>query len=275
MTEVEHVAVWIGLISGVVGIVLAVVAITFTALVNRRADTVNNATIGALTQIQADLGRLGNDVRELIKDAWGTMLHERGPIESPGTVQPARPDELAQGLAAEVRSDMAEAGGGQVTQQVQEALDKFTKRLSEEMGAMVPGPGGTLSMAERMRRVVTTLERRSPEALHLLRRLSRGKHLTRDQYGKLGESDIAPAVGELRRGGLLRPMASGPELVYWIPGEIADLIELGARLVPDPPAEAAKKVDDVLREVGYEVHVDQSGSAEPPSDAGSTPGAGP
>src|SRR5437016_373755 len=120
MNEVEHVAVWIGLLAGVVGIVLALVSITFTALVNRRADTVNNATISALTQIQADLGRLGNDVRELIKDAWGTMLHERSPIETPDIGEPARPDELAQGLAAEVRSDMADAGG-QVTQQVQDA----------------------------------------------------------------------------------------------------------------------------------------------------------
>jgi hypothetical protein len=34
------------------------------------------------------------------------------------------PDEVAQGLAAEVRSDMADAGG-QVTQQVQDALDTY------------------------------------------------------------------------------------------------------------------------------------------------------
>jgi hypothetical protein len=271
MNEVEHVAVWIGLLTGLVGIVLAVVAIVFTVLVNRRADTVNNATIRALAQIEADVSRLGNDVRELIKDAWGTMLHQRGPIGISGPDEAVRPDELAQGLAAEVSSDLA-SEGGQVTQQVRDALNQFAERLSEQLGAVTPGPAGTLSQAERMSRVVGILERRSPEALQLLRRLSRGKHLRRDQYLKLTKSDIAAAVAELRRAGLLLPLRvrKTEEPVYWIPGAIADLIEVGGKLVPDPPADSAKKVDDILREVGYEVRVSGPGSEipQPPSQTG-------
>ena len=43
--EVEHVALWVGLFSGIVGIVLSIVAITFAILVERHSRAVTGAAL--------------------------------------------------------------------------------------------------------------------------------------------------------------------------------------------------------------------------------------
>lgn len=74
MSEVEHVATWIGLILAVASIVLAGVSILFTWVVNKRAEALNDQTIKALTKLETDMSRVSDDVRGLIRDAWTRLV---------------------------------------------------------------------------------------------------------------------------------------------------------------------------------------------------------
>jgi len=63
----QTIALWVGLLSGIVGIVLSVVAIVFTVLVDRRSSQVTGQTIQSLQKIESAVERLSSDTRELIK----------------------------------------------------------------------------------------------------------------------------------------------------------------------------------------------------------------
>lgn len=55
-TDVDKVALWAGLISNIVGIVLSVVAIVFAVLGSLRLEKVTDATIRSLRKIESDVG---------------------------------------------------------------------------------------------------------------------------------------------------------------------------------------------------------------------------
>ena len=72
--QVETVALWAGLITGIVGIVLAVVSMIFANLVNERADDLSVVSRDALTEIRTMVSDIRNDQRELVKVAWDSAI---------------------------------------------------------------------------------------------------------------------------------------------------------------------------------------------------------
>lgn len=74
MTDVEKVALWIGLLSGAISIALSLVAIVFAILVDKRAKDVSDQTIKSLQKIESAVERQSDDTRELIKAGWDKML---------------------------------------------------------------------------------------------------------------------------------------------------------------------------------------------------------
>jgi hypothetical protein len=258
MGEVEHVGVWVGLAASTIGIVLAVVAILFTYVVNQRSDAVNDATIKALASIESDVDRLGNDMRELIRDAWATMLHP-GASGFTAAADQAASEEVASGMAAEIKSEVLEEQprDADASKSLERILDSFSQRLQEQLQAANVGSGATLSAAQRLNRVVQTISSLSPLALQVVRVISDTYvHLTRAQYKELARSPLASAVQELRGAGLLVPLRSQgqSDLVYFFPGALADLVRVAAKLAPGPPSTKVQNlVRETLKSVQYPV----------------------
>ena len=73
MTDVEAVALWVGLIASIVGVVLSIVAIAFAVLVNNRVSDINDKMIQSLQKIEFAVERSSEDTRELIKAGWDKM----------------------------------------------------------------------------------------------------------------------------------------------------------------------------------------------------------
>src|SRR5258706_16016557 len=98
MTDVEKIALWVGLFASIVSIVLSFVAIAFAILVDRGARAVSGQTIKSLQKIESDVQRQSDDTRELIKAGWDKML-----IGVDKELQPkpfdTSPKDLAAGIA--------------------------------------------------------------------------------------------------------------------------------------------------------------------------------
>ena|SRR5436190_17397695 len=104
MNNVEQVALWVGLISGIVSIVMSVVAIAFAVMVDRSSRAVTAQTIKSLQKIESDVERLSSDTRELIKAGWDRML---GSVSLAYPPESTAPSQLASGIAAELKSELA------------------------------------------------------------------------------------------------------------------------------------------------------------------------
>lgn len=74
MSDVEKIALWVGLISSIVSIVLSIVAIVFAGIVDRSARNVSAQTIKSLQKIESYVERLSSDTTGLIKAGWDRML---------------------------------------------------------------------------------------------------------------------------------------------------------------------------------------------------------
>ena len=105
MTELERVALWVGLFAGVVSIVMSFVAIAFAILVDRSARAVSSQTIKSLQKIESEVERLSGDTRELIKAGWDKMLGNVDRDSHVKTIEtPAK--EVAAGVASELRAEL-------------------------------------------------------------------------------------------------------------------------------------------------------------------------
>jgi mannose/fructose/N-acetylgalactosamine-specific phosphotransferase system component IIC len=62
MTDVEKIALWVGLIASIVSIVLSVVAIVFARIVDKSAREVSAQTIKSLQKIESYVERLSSVV---------------------------------------------------------------------------------------------------------------------------------------------------------------------------------------------------------------------
>ena len=83
LNQVETVALWIGVVTGVASIVLSIIAILFARDVDRWSGEVSKQTIRSLESIETTVQRLSEDTGGLIKVAWdrmlGTMERDGGP----------------------------------------------------------------------------------------------------------------------------------------------------------------------------------------------------
>jgi prefoldin subunit 5 len=249
MAEIEHVALWAGLIASVLGIGLSIVALLFALWTNARADRINNQTINSLQRIESLAEQSSRDVKDLVKTGWDRFVGiGAGQGPSSDAVQ------IAAGVALEAQSELSGVVPDDRINELERAIgemrESLTNLLSTEAGA-----SSSPQAASRLRHRIETL---SPEALALLRALAERRHLSLMQYRELSRpgSRLSRAVRELRGRRLLVPLRGfsrdGKEIpVYWLPPETAELVPAMLPLAPETPDEIRAVVESELASVGY------------------------
>lgn len=261
MTDVEQVALWVGLLSGVVSIVMSIVAIVFAILVDRRSRDVSDQTIRSLQKIESTVERLSNDTRELIKAGWDRLL---GNVVAPSVA--LGPDfsakEIAAGIAAELRAELApaqaEAGSTAAKDSgprrtVEEIIESLEESLSLQLSHTSSDRASSI-----FERLTQTFPRLSDEARALVFAIV-PHHLTRAQYRRLRQGALGEAILELRRAGMLVPVRTegpDPEPAYYFPPGMTRMISAFVDLVPATPPAIERAVRRELERVGYRPHAE-------------------
>jgi len=257
MAQVEAVALWVGLLSSVVSIVLSIVAIAFSLSVDKRSRDVTVQTISSLQKIESAVERLSSDTRELIKAGWDKMLGNVGNATAPVPSDPPT-KEIASGIAAELRAEIgALAAGGSTALQpevikleLERVLKGFEAAIASQLrGQRLERPSDSLD------RTVAVLNDMTTEARALVREL-RGHHLTRKEYKNIMSGPLAEALSQVRQSGLLIPVShrdpdGSAQPCYYFPASLANVIRAALPLVDQPTLEVRKRVREVLRAVGY------------------------
>jgi hypothetical protein len=250
LTDVDTVALWTGLISAIVSIVLSIVAILFARDVDRRSLEINNQTIRSLEAIQAAVKRLSDDTGGLIKVAWERML---GSVGNTGPRADADLQTLLSGLVGELRQDAGDLPPGKDVDRLIHDMDERVRRATSRHGDR-----GAMPKSWAFNLVVEAIESVSPLAIELLRALQGGHFLTRAQYQHLRQDpDLAVAMDELRDRDLLMPFqrrgAKGEETVYgiapWFHAVIGPALVFTDHETPSSPE--AERIQTALRDVGY------------------------
>ena len=256
MSTVEQVALWVGLISAIVSIVLSIVAIAFAVMVDRSARAVTAQTIKSLQKIESDVERLSTDTRDLIKAGWDRMLGSV-PVAHPADGKES--SQLALGIAAEIKSELAPL--------IQSADKTKQATIENRLADIVEAMEAALNRSQRsdqrvsrganVDRVHSQLEALSPEALALMAVvLSRHRHLEPEQYRQLRAGPLGAAVREVRRAGLLEPHVAGGKSdtdppVYFLPGPVLEALGPALALVTAPGQPVQEAVHRELQRVGY------------------------
>ncbi len=210
MTDVEVVALWVGLISSIVGVVLSVVAIAFAVLVNNRSSDINDKMIRSLQKVEFTVERSSDDTRELIKAAWDKMLGnvERASDPSPSSLLVR---EITSGLSAELRTELGlyRPSRDQIlpveTEQIKR-LDDLLESVETSLALQMDILGHSENRGEAFDYILEELAELSPEAQELASMIAR-RHLTSAQYQSLIRgSQISEAIRELRESGFLVPL---------------------------------------------------------------------
>lgn len=256
---VEAVALWAGLLTGVVATVLAVVSMIFTYLVDKRASEINTQIIQTLQKIESAVERTTDDTANLIKVAWERMLPQAGgsPRSASDTesdsISPDTARQIASGVAAELRAELNTGADDRPSDaDLNEVLTRLQERIEDLLEATSPP-----SRDAEMRAIYRAVESLTPRAHALLIGLVNGRrHLEAEQYGNLSTGPMEKATLELRRAGLLIPLAGfdddGNEVpVYWLPPRTVDLIRAMLRVVEPPPESDVERVRKELERIGY------------------------
>ena len=274
MGQVEEVAIWVGLIAGIAGIVLSIVAMWFTVVVDRRSRETSNQTIQSMQKIESYVERISTDIGGLIRAAWERMLGTVGAPESVSTEDATK--SIAAGLAAELRAELLqpveqEQNGSDQQQGTDEApivlgngelerLNNAVRRLERRLEYQLRS-GQQIDPRDD---VIMSLRRLSPLARALIREIATNRgHLNRREYMRLRDyRDMRNAVTELRSAGLLVPLISnddddeGP--VYWIAGPKLPIVGAGLLMASPDPSVVRARVNDVLREIGYLPRIEEA-----------------
>lgn len=181
MSQVELVALWAGLLSSVVGIVLSVVALVFTWVVNRRSERISDHTIQSLQKIESTVANLSESTTGLIKAAWDKMLGSFGSVDDSRRVGHAR--EAAAGVAAEIRQELADEASGKPATSAKDKVDRVETVLAQ-LEHLLPSRRSAFSDGSLLEYVLSELRTRSPEARELFSAL-KFRHLTKKQYDSL------------------------------------------------------------------------------------------
>lgn len=266
-------ALWVGLLAGVVGIALSTFAIWFAWKTNERADRADRERAQTLVKVESLVDRLSSDVREVIKDAV-LRVNPPAPV-SPGASGSIK--ELAAGLADELRLGLGTPGydtsiaepdrrevklsgveGGPSEEEADsdenlgDRIDTLEKRLQEQMRYMELLVGGTPA-------VLGALDSMSFVAQELARHLGliEQRHLSNDEYWRLHEIPmIRDAIHELRGRGILAPLRGARkngkfQRVYWFVPDLVEPVREALELLAPVPDRVAKRVHEALADVGY------------------------
>jgi hypothetical protein len=258
MSQVESVALWAGLISSIVGIVLSIVAIVFTWVVNRRADKISDHTIQSLQKIESAVEGLSSNTNELIKAAWDKMLGNVTAQHSDAPTAIADRDrrELAAGIAAEIKEELGLLEGSpMVDPETFSRVEQSLERLEVAVQTSTAVRTKANRFSELIDMLLPTLRQISPEAFELIAAI-RNKHLTASQYRSLRASVLGHAVAELRDTGLLSPHVGYDQhqkesRVYFIPNGLHRVIDAAISLLPPSSEEIKLGVNKELIRIGY------------------------
>lgn len=262
MSDVEKFALWVGLISSIVSIVLSIVATTFAVLVNNRSEKVSDETIRSLQKIESAVGRLSEDTSGLIKAAWDAMLGSvSGTVSRPSAGSHAAAHQIASGLASEVRSEIAFSGKDAITGE--DTVARLSGRIEVALAKLQTAIEGQLKTQERIvqpaaiLRKLGVLEGLSPLAQELARALLAGGHVSQSEYNSLEPGVLNKPVSELREAGLLIPLQGHDDtegkLVYWFPPGLSKTLRSAFRLLPPASSSVRNLVKSELTRINYKV----------------------
>jgi hypothetical protein len=255
LSDLEHVALWAGLIVGVASVVLAVVAIYFSIEVDRRSAQTAADTVRSLERIESRVETQSQDTRDLIKVGWERMLGNVEPSSGHRSASDEGIREIAGGLAAEIRSTLGLPERESDTaaahdDDLRRAVEQLQESLESQLLATRQRPADEVQFwMDRMLEL-------SPGARALVGAISRA-HLTAAQVQELrGDPVLAEAVRELRRSGLLVPLEGYDRrgertLVYWFPPDTARAIRAAELMLPEPPFDLEAEIESKLAVLGY------------------------
>ena len=175
---------------------------------------------------------------------------EESGLRQPNSTKTTLPAPVAAGLSEELRGDVARMLRDQEGH-IQAAFEQFEKRVASMIEAQRETAKAPLSRFAHLIR--TEL---SPGAKRLLKQVSKGVHLTREQYEKLLTTDYAPLLEELRLSNLLVPLSGlADDLnaipVYWLPPEASRAIRSIAGELPEDDPKAMEALRKTLAAIGY------------------------
>ncbi len=188
--------------------------------------------------------RQSQDTRDLIKVGWERMLPAPAPAPAHGESTQADEyfDQIAAGLAAEIRADLglteSESQGQQPTGDQLVELNQAVDQLRETVEAQLHATAGTPS--DEVQFWVNLVEGLSSGAKVLALAVQRA-HITRNQLRRLQrDPEIGQAASELRRAGLLVPLEGFDRerketVVYWFPPGKVRYVRAALTLLPEPP----------------------------------------
>lgn len=248
VSEVETVALWVGLVVGIASIVLAIFAIWFSQRVEKRSGELIEQSIKSLQKIETTVEYLSLDSREMIKAAWDRMLSNvSDPPTLDRTIDRDADQQVARGIADEVADEYPDEIGG-----ISELTDRLTEALAF-VSSIRRDAGGAESVDYAMR-ALTGL---SPHAYALTSVLREGAmHLSRDEYKRLTsqEASVGEVVKELRSAGIIVPLVAGDardQRVYWYPPGMEGPFQAAISLLGTPDADTHEWAYRVLEEAGW------------------------
>lgn len=261
MTDVEKIALWVGLLSSVVSIVLSVIAIIFARIVDKNARDVSEQTIRSLQKIETYVERMSSDTTGLIKAGWDRML---GSVAIPPSAdENISAKELAAGLMAELRDQLGssdgDVGNERMSSEPRQAVEEAMRGLRSSLEAQLRVPKASTRPSEALDDVMERLRALSPEARGLATFLANGRHLTSAEVKKLmKDSDLSAAISELRDSGLLVPLegysSTGKTIaVYYFPPAVSKTIRAALLMMPDLDDQLFGLVMSELKKVGYKI----------------------
>lgn len=237
MEQLQAVALWIGVIVGVAGVVLSGVAIWFAFAVDKRSTQVSTTMAQSLLKLEAHVERSSETTQTLIKAAWDKLL---GVVPvGPGVLgDEAGIKDLVKGIAKELKLEVA--GEAQVSEEGQDVVEGIGETGEgpradriDELAKLLESAAERLGPTSSLGEMVQRLSRLSPMAVALVRALLRSPHLSRTEYRRVQANGLlGPAVRELREEGLLVPLEGAEgDLVYWLPPDSIDTLASATSIV--------------------------------------------
>jgi len=262
MTDVEKIALWVGLLASVVSIVLSIVAILFARMVDKSSREVSDQTIRSLQKIETYVERLSSDTTGLIKAGWDRML---GTVaNAPSGDEAFSAKEMAAGLVAEMRAQLGLSDGdehtqGEVASKRHDELDEAIKHMRSSLEAQLKVPKPSSRPSEALDEVMDRLRVLSPEARALATVIAQGRHLTFAQVQKLmKDSMLNTVISELRDAGLLVALegyssTGKPTPVYYFPSGSSNTVRAALLMMPEVDDDLFALVISELNKVGYKL----------------------
>ncbi|TCC33595.1 hypothetical protein E0H50_16665 [Kribbella sindirgiensis] len=251
---------WIGVITGVVGVTLSIVAIWFALAVDKRSQAVTEQTIKSLQKIETSVERQSSDTQNLIKAGWDRLLGNA--IPGPSLIASGAQDvkALASGIAAELKTELAPAanaeGDSAASNVDREAVEEALQNALASLDELTRQPSAGGSTSSRVDRLMEELAELDPFTFELARAIGQyGVHLERNQYVRLLNSGARNAVRKLRAVGILSPLTphgdQNGKPVYWYPPSVASTINVAFALLNRVETDAATAVREALVKAGY------------------------